>query len=326
MPETNDNDFIKELGELALGTRMKRLLERLNADISQLYGLLGIDFKPSWFPVLYLLGMRSPMTITGIAGGIDLTHPAVNKIVGQMSKAGLVVSSQYDMDKRKRLVDLTRKGRDVHKRLTPVWNNARAAVSDLLAESAPGLLESIDRIENSLDQQSLYRRLTEQIKPQLLEEIEILDYTPALKKHFRKLNYEWLEEDHKVEEHDEEVLSDPDGQIIERGGRVFFARLKGKIVGTCALVRHDDGKYEVAKMAVAKAARKRFVGTRLALAVIEAARNMGVDRLYAETDPDHSQAVTLAEQMGFERIEGRPIPQRYERPCVSLALDLTEQD
>ncbi len=326
MPQKNQEDFIRDLGELALGSRLKRLLERLNGDISQFYGLLGIDFKARWFSVLYLLGRQSPMTITGIAGKIGFTHPAVNKIVAQMSKAGLVVSSRYDMDKRKRLVDLTSKGRDIYKQLTPVWNTARGAVADLLTESGGGLLESIDRIEHTLDERSLYRRMREQIKPQLLEDVEVLEYTTSLKNHFKELNYEWLREYHKVEKQDEETLLDPDGTIIKPGGQILFASLKGKIVGTCALIRHDDGIHEIAKLAVTKAARRRFVATKLMTSIINKARESGIEELYAETDPEHSQVDRLTEELGFERIKENPIPRRYERPCVAMVLYLNRQD
>jgi DNA-binding MarR family transcriptional regulator len=325
MPQSNREDFIRDLGELALGSRMKRLLERLNGDISRFYGLLGIDFKASWFSVLYLLGTQSPMSITGIAGRIGFTHPAVNKIVAQMSKAGLVVSSRYDMDKRKRLVDLTSKGKDIYRQLTPVWNIARGAVADLLSESGGGLLESIDKVEQSLDQRSLYRRMKEQSKPRLLEEIEIVEYAPSLKKHFKELTYEWLREYHKVEKHDEATLSDPDGTIIKPGGRVLFARLKGKIVGTCALIRHDDGIHEIAKLAVTKAARGRFVATKLMTSIIDKARESGVEELYAETDPEHSQVDRLTETLGFEKIRENPIPRRYERPCEAMVLRLNKE-
>ena len=45
-------DFIKELGELALGSRLKRLVENLRKDVKAIYESYGIDFEPFLMPVL----------------------------------------------------------------------------------------------------------------------------------------------------------------------------------------------------------------------------------------------------------------------------------
>jgi DNA-binding MarR family transcriptional regulator len=103
-------DVLKELGAMALGSRLRRLLERLNKDVSLYYRTLGLGFQPHWFSTLYLLGRRSPMTVTGIAEALGYTHPAVTKLAGQMVRAGLVASSR-GRDRRERRLALTGKGR-----------------------------------------------------------------------------------------------------------------------------------------------------------------------------------------------------------------------
>ena len=44
-------DLIKQLGPMALGSRLKRLTIRMNKDISLIYRKLGIEFEARWFPV-----------------------------------------------------------------------------------------------------------------------------------------------------------------------------------------------------------------------------------------------------------------------------------
>ncbi len=44
-------DLIKSLGELALGSRLKRLSELIMKDGIRIYRSNGIDFQPKWFPV-----------------------------------------------------------------------------------------------------------------------------------------------------------------------------------------------------------------------------------------------------------------------------------
>jgi hypothetical protein len=48
-------DIIKDLAELALASRLKRLSDRLMKDVSQVYKDCKIDFEPRWFAVLYAL-------------------------------------------------------------------------------------------------------------------------------------------------------------------------------------------------------------------------------------------------------------------------------
>ena len=100
-------DLIKDLRELALGSHMKRLLERTDRDISNIYRELGMDFEARWFSLLYLLNEESPVTITGAAEKLGYTHPAINKLAAQMERKGLLTSSISSKDRRKRLLRLT---------------------------------------------------------------------------------------------------------------------------------------------------------------------------------------------------------------------------
>ena len=307
---------------MAFGSRLKRLLERNNKDISRFYRLLGADFEARWFSTLYLLGRRSPMTITGIADKLSFTHPAVNKIIAQMSRAGLVDSFQGRKDKRRRMVELTEKGRSMIVFLTPVWDDISDVMTGLIAESGHDFMEAINEIENRLDERSLYTRLKQRSKQRLLDEIVILDYRIALKKHFKELNYEWLKEYFKVEKHDEEILSDPYGIIVKSGGCVIFAKLGRQVVGTCALIRHRDGNHELSKLAVTREARGRFVGTKLVTAVIERARESEVETLYLETSPEDQRVISFFESLGFKKMENNPLPARYKRPRITMCLNL----
>ena len=315
-------DLIKELGALILGSRISRLVDRMNRDISRFYRALGAGFEARWFPILYLLGKQSPQTITGIANELGISHPAVIKLVSQMSRAGLVTSTRGKEDKRKRLIDLTQKGQETRSLLSPFWDEIRLVVSNLLTESDHDFLGALEGIENLLDEKCLYKRLTENAKQRLLGDIEILDYRPAYKKHFKALNYEWLEEHFRVEAHDEEILSDPTGKIIRRGGLVLFARVRNRIVGTCALIKHKGEVFELAKLAVARDIRGRFVGTRLATVIIDEAKQLGAKTLYAESSPKIKHTINFFESLGFRKSESWPLPKRFRRRRLVLELDL----
>jgi DNA-binding MarR family transcriptional regulator/N-acetylglutamate synthase-like GNAT family acetyltransferase len=315
-------DLIKKLGPMALGSRLKRLTVRMNKDVSRIYRDLGIEFEARWFPVAYLLFHESPRSITEIADALNYTHTAIKNFVNEMKHKGLLDSTRDPSDRRRRIVRLSRKGRQVVEQLLPVWQEVRTVADDLVNSSNPDLLASIESVERQLDQEEVYPRIRERLRPRLLDAIEILEYRPAYKKHFKFLNYEWLKKDFRVESADERLLSDPKRHIIDKGGAVLFARLHGQIVGTAALVRHEGDLFEIVKMAVTQKARRRLVGTRLTMYIIQRAKALGARSIYLETHPKLKSAQRLYESQGFKHIENGPIPSVFDRRRIVMKLEV----
>lgn len=151
--------------------------------------------------------------------------------------------------------------------------------------------------------------------------MEIADYRPAFKKHFRALNERWLTEHLEVEPEDAAVLADPNGRIVKRGGHILFALRRGEVIGTCALIRHASGELELAKMAVAPAHRNRGIGTSLAVAAIERALRSGARTLYLRTHPNLAAARHLYHRVGFRSIGSGPLPPaEVRRAAVTMRL------
>jgi len=314
-------DLIKQLGEMAIGSRLKRLTMRMNKDVSRIYEELGIDFKARWFPIAQLLYKKSPLSITEIADSLNYTHTAIKKFANEMARQGLLDSKQDKYDKRRRLLRLSTEGKKVIDALIPIWKEIHAVTIDLVSSSDPNIIEAIASMEHQLDEKEVYERIHERIKPLLLDKIEILDYKPAYKKYFMTINREWLDKYLKAEPGDLKLLSDPKKQIINQGGAVIFARLKGKIVGTAALMRHGD-IFELIKMGVTESARGKMIGTKLTLAIIDLARKAGADYLYLETHPTFKPAITMYTKLGFKQIKQGPLPKTLERVSIYFRLKL----
>jgi len=157
-------DFIRELGVLALGSRLARLLERMNRDISEFYRVIGADFEARWFTIIYLLGRQSPMRITDIAGRLGVSHQAVKKQARHLTGAGLIRSFQGREDRRERLYCITDKGEETIADLTDVWGKIGEVVTRLTAAPSKSLLESVEAVEKRLDRKSLLRRLQESMR------------------------------------------------------------------------------------------------------------------------------------------------------------------
>jgi GNAT superfamily N-acetyltransferase/DNA-binding MarR family transcriptional regulator len=318
-----DPDIIKELGELAFATRLKRLSERLMKDASRIYRALDVDFEARWFAVLYGLSKRSPITVTALAQALGLTHTAVNQLATEMTEKNLVLSSKDRKDERKRLLRLSKKGEQVAKSLTRVWGEIRSATKELLDASRHDLLTAVDNIEAELDERDMCERVLARMNIRPIETVEIVDYRPAYKKHFKALNYEWLEKHFTLEKPDIALLTDPNGRIIRKGGVILFVLKEGEVVGTCALVRHGDEQFELTKMAVATHARGRGIGLKLAEAVIDRAWALGAKVLYLETSPKLVPAIRLYEKLGFkktgDRLPGLPA---FKRRTIVMKRNL----
>jgi putative acetyltransferase len=154
-------------------------------------------------------------------------------------------------------------------------------------------------------------------------EIKIIDYRTAYARNFRELNYEWLQEFFEVEPYDRIVLNDPQKHIIEHGGVIFFARVGKEIVGTCALLKHTDHKYELAKMGVTKEYRGHGIGRRLSRAAIDKARSLGAKTLVLATSTRLATANHLYESLGFRHARLSDIgPLPYKRESIVMAMDL----
>jgi GNAT superfamily N-acetyltransferase len=148
--------------------------------------------------------------------------------------------------------------------------------------------------------------------------------TPMQARHaadFRRLNLEWIERLFKVEAPDLEVLTDPVGSIIERGGMVFVALDGDAVVGTAAMIRVTPERYELAKMAVATTHQQRGIGNTLGLACTTWAAQRGARVLFLETNSALDGAIRLYERLGFRHAPW-PHPSDYARGDVYMEKKL----
>jgi GNAT superfamily N-acetyltransferase/DNA-binding MarR family transcriptional regulator len=317
-------DIIARQGVLAMASRLKRLSERMYKDMSRVYAAIDVGFEARWFPVFHALGLRSPRSVVELARELGLTHPAVTQIAQPLVRQGLLREASDPKDARRRMLNLTPAGRRLHDRLRPIWAAVARQGEEMLQSAGVDLLGTLARLESALDERSMYERLRPVLGLPRAEPLRIVSYCPSYKKHFRRLNEEWLKTYFNVEPGDEQVMRDPNGRIVRRGGFLFFAVLGEKVVGTCALRRERGDVYELAHMAVTPTCQGQGIGRALAEAAIEQARLLGVDRLYLQTHPILKRAGRLYRDLGFRRITRHPLPtgSRRERGGYVMVLKL----
>ncbi|MFH2049528.1 MAG: bifunctional helix-turn-helix transcriptional regulator/GNAT family N-acetyltransferase [bacterium] len=305
-------DLIKQLGPLAFASRLKRLGEKLQKDVSKIYKDQSIEFEARWFPVLYALKSKKCMSVTAMAKTLGLTHPAINQVAGIMTRRGLLESIKDKDDDRRRLLSLTQKGKETIKILEPIWTEIASATMEVIDRAGADFLENIELIENQLENESIYERINQGLKRRQFEAIEIDEFKVQYKKYFKSLNVEWLNHYLSVTKVDEDTLSNP-GKIIKEGGIILFAKLNGSVIGTGSLINHANGSYELAKMAVDPKFRGKQAGKKLALALIDKCKKLKAKKLYLLTSPKLETALKLYHQIGFR---DKKMPDQLHNSCL----------
>jgi putative acetyltransferase len=150
--------------------------------------------------------------------------------------------------------------------------------------------------------------------------MQIVDFEPRHAEAWRTLNEAWIGKHFTIEPKDREVLDDPVGKIITKGGHIFMAEQDGEAIGCVGLIAMDDGGFEVAKMTVGEAARGTGLGRVLMQACIDKARQAGAPRLYLETNDSLGPALGLYKAVGFRDLPPRDTP--YARCNVWMELPL----
>jgi DNA-binding MarR family transcriptional regulator len=152
-------DVVKELGYLTLGTRLKRLGERLQAQTQVVLESADIDLPASHFPVLAALGRLGPLNVGELTEAVGMSQPGVTRLLDKLAADRLVQSSQSAADRRVRTVELTKSGRQLVLRAQrSVWPVIEASVADACAGPARTLLPVLAALEEALAQASLSER------------------------------------------------------------------------------------------------------------------------------------------------------------------------
>ena len=288
-------DIVAELGETFLGSRLKRLAERLQAGAARVVQQAGLQVQPTHMGLLAALD-RAPMTVGQLVEAVGASQPGVTRGIGQLVEMGLVESAR-GADQRQRALRLTSEGEAAMARIKlTIWPRLGEAVKEICEGLSGSFLDQIAGIEAALAEKPLDARAAAIPSPGL----RIHDYRDELAPQFHTINAEWIEAMFHLEPADREVLEDPRGHIIDPGGAILFVEAPGLgIVGTCALRRTDAGSAELTKMGVLGRARGLKVGEFLLAAAIERAQAMGIDNLYLLTNSKCAPAIHLYEKLGF---------------------------
>ncbi len=156
------DDIVEQLGHLALGTRLKRLGERLQAETTRFIEASGLPVPASQFPLLAALDRQGGLTVGELAEAVGVSQPGITRSVARLADQGLITVTHESADRRRRSVQLTAAGDDVVARArADVWPHVEAAVVEVCDGLDGPLLAQLAEIETRLDRSPLDRRAAE---------------------------------------------------------------------------------------------------------------------------------------------------------------------
>jgi len=152
-------DVVRALGYLTLGSRLKRIGERLQAQTQILLSIAGIDIPAAQFPVLAALDRLGPLSVGDLTQALGVTQPGVTRMVGKLEAAGFVKLQRETGDRRVSTITLTGQGRRlVEHAKRAAWPLVEAAVADACAGPSASLLAQVAALEDELTAASLEAR------------------------------------------------------------------------------------------------------------------------------------------------------------------------
>lgn len=317
-------EFFNRTGKLAIGSRLRMLTDKITVDAALIYKMFGVDLKPKWFPVFFVLSNGEAMTITSIAKEIGHSHPSVSNIIKEMVAKGLVKETKDKADGRRNVVMLSAKGKKISESFTEQCVDVTAAIERITRQTRNDLWEAIEEWENLLSEKSLLQRVKEEKKARNAKDIKIVPYEPCYQSAFKTLTEEWINAHWQMEEADKKAVEHPQEYIIDRGGAIFVALYKEQPVGVCALYKLNGSTYdyELAKLAVSPEVHGKGLGEQLCETVINKAIEQGGKKIFLESNTLLKPAIHLYRKLGFKELaEYHPA---YARGNIQMELIVKE--
>jgi DNA-binding MarR family transcriptional regulator/N-acetylglutamate synthase-like GNAT family acetyltransferase len=320
-------DVLAEMGYLALGSRLKRLAERVQADATKAFSDRGIPVQATHFPLLAALTTYGPLSVTEAVEAVGISQPAVTRIHNSLQKLGLTRTVPVKGDNRQKQIRLTPKGEALIEELKhDMWPHVRRAAQALCEGPDTDILSQITRLEEGLQARPIHVRIQDEIAAASgLPALRLVEYDERLAPEFDAITREWVQEMFSLEANDIKIIENPKEMILDRGGEILFVEAGSLgIVGTCALMPVDGSSFELTKMGVRASARGLKAGEFLLARVLERARQLPIGELFLLTNRKCAAAIHLYEKAGFVHDTDimERFGKRYARCDVAMSFDL----
>ena len=150
--------------------------------------------------------------------------------------------------------------------------------------------------------------------------ISINGFNKKYSKQFFLLNKAWIEQSWHLEDSDKKDLLNPE-RIVENGGQIFFALDNKSAIGTVAMIKSPNDRFELAKMTVKEGSRGKGIANMLMDECIKFAKQNSSREIFLISNNSLTIARNLYDKYGFKEVELDS--QKYERGNVKMNLKIT---
>jgi DNA-binding MarR family transcriptional regulator len=148
-------DYIRHLGKPVLDHRLRRIVDTLLRSAEQVYQARGPPFKGKWASTYTLLHENGRLAVGQIAERLRLTHPAVIAITNEMVAADIVTAQSDPADARRRLLELTPRGRAMGPELFTLWKHIGDAQTKRFEAAGCDIMRVLEHVEDGLAERPL---------------------------------------------------------------------------------------------------------------------------------------------------------------------------
>ena len=135
------------------------------------------------------------------------------------------------------------------------------------------------------------------------KDVQIVEYLPEHKQRFKEINVQWITRSYVMEEEDIKTVEDPQGYVLDDGGKIYMALYKGFPVGTCAYLNLGEGVYEMIKMAVDENYRGLKIGKKIGEVSVQKIKELGAKKIILFSNRRGSaKAIENYHQLGFVEV------------------------
>ena len=155
---------LRWIADSSITTRMRSVLERLQAENAQIYAAHRFESFYNWVAPLALLDAAEDgcLTAAEMARTLKVSAPTMSQTLRDMTAAGLVAAASDPSDGRRKRISLDAKGQEALLALRPLLG-AYAAVSHALDRESGGLLRAVNALADAFDRRSLAARVADEM-------------------------------------------------------------------------------------------------------------------------------------------------------------------
>lgn len=136
----NNPDVVASFGYLALGTRLKRLSEQLQAGVAEVLAESGHGVPPGQLPLLVAVEQGGGLSVAQLVEAVGMSQPGISRMLGALQRAGLIELRADPDDARIRRAELLPKGRRL-------LDEIRSEIFPKVTVAAEQLCDGLDLLE-----------------------------------------------------------------------------------------------------------------------------------------------------------------------------------